>query len=149
MINTKETKNLTKWCHLYIRLRDLIRVKFALYGGCISCGKIWEVELFSDGSIMNGKKWHAGHYFLSDRNASVRFDEENIHLQCYYCNKSLSGNLAMYKQNLIKKIGIKRFESLEQRRNQIKKFNPFEIEELTEYYKQKAKIEAKRLGIKI
>lgn len=138
------------WCHLYIRLRDLIKEKDGkIWGKCISCNKVWEVTLFSDRSIYNGSKWVASHYFLEDRNASVRYDEDNIHLGCEHCNKRLSGNLAEYEVNLRKKLGDKRFDELVFRKNQLKKYSYGELEELKEHYQFKAKEEAKRLGVKI
>jgi len=148
--SSKLEKTLERWCHKYIRFRDLILFPDnSLRGYCISCNAIWDVSLFSDRSIMNGKKWHAGHYFKSDKYQSTRYNEDNIHLQCYYCNKSLSGNESNYQINLVKKIGQERFEELKIEKNKIIKFNIIELEDLIKYYKAKAKEEAKRLNIKL
>jgi hypothetical protein len=136
--------------NLYIRLRDM---KFngmgEINGNCISCCKRFEPVLYSDKSIMNGREIVAGHYFLSDRHASVRFDERNVNLQCYRCNKYLSGNLAKYLPSLIDKIGQDQYNLLVIAKNQTHKFDYFELERMRDLYKQKAKIEATRLGIKI
>ncbi len=145
----KAENNLVKWLHLYIRLRDLKKENGRIYGRCISCFKELEVKLFSDGSIYNGRELHAGHYFKSHQYASVKYDEDNIHLQCSRCNRQLHGNESQYQINLIKKIGEENFEMLKKRSKLVKKFNILEIEELIKTYKNKAKAEAERLQIKI
>jgi hypothetical protein len=155
--NTTELKKthakLTKWFNLYIRLRDLKRVEHKgfveVWGRCCSCSHIWELELFSDGSIMNGKKWHCGHYWKSDRHESVRYDERNCALQCYHCNKNLSGNEANFQIYLKKKLGEEGFAQLTRDKNKTKKYNILELEQLTVEYKLKAKLQANKLQIKI
>ena len=153
--NDRELKKLhvlvTKYFNKFIRLRDLERNEITgeVFGHCIACKKKWEVNFYSDGSIMNPDNWCAMHYFLSDRNESVRYHENNVCLGCFRCNKYLSGNLALYKINLMSKIGLERFEHLIFLKNQIKKYNYLELEELKNMYKEKCKLEAKRLGIKL
>jgi hypothetical protein len=56
---------------------------------CISCNKPC-------------KKENAGHYYSQGGHSNVRFDEDNVHLQCEACNTYLSGNLLNYQ------IGIER-----------------------------------------
>ena len=53
----------------YIRLRDKGNV-------CISCQKI-------------PKKENAGHFYNANNHYNVRFDENNVHLQCEHCNTFL------------------------------------------------------------
>lgn len=144
-------RNLVRWCHLYIRLRDLkIDLNGNIYGNCISCGKRWDVALFSDRSIYNnGAKWVAGHYYKSDKIESTRYDVRNINLQCYRCNKPLSGNESEYQINLIKKIGRKEFDKLVIKKNNPYTYNIIELENLKNEFQELAKIEAKRLNIKI
>ena len=103
----------------YIRLRDKDEL-------CISCQK-------------PPKKQTAGHYFSSGGHSNVRFDEDNVHLQCEHCNTHLSGNLINYRENLIKKIGIKKFTQLSLISNITAKYSISELKEITEYYKQKIK----------
>ena len=76
----------------YIRLRDEDNV-------CISCQK-------------PPKKQNAGHFFNANNHWSVRFNEDNVHLQCEHCNTFLSGNLIEYQGNLIKKIGQEKYDAL-------------------------------------
>lgn len=146
----KAENNLRKWCHIYIKARDLyIDQDGKIKGKCIACGKIWNVQFYSDGSIMNTDLWCASHYFLADRNASVEFDEHNINLSCYNCNRNLSGNLAEYKPNLVKKIGLAEFEALEFKKNTPGDLNILEMIKLKEVYMDLAKKEIKRLGIRL
>lgn len=83
----------------YIRLRDLNGTD---YFKCISCGQIKSKRLL-----------HAGHYYNVGHFAGLRFDEDNCHCQCSYCNTFLSGNLIEYSKNLPLKIGADKFKLLE------------------------------------
>lgn len=93
---------------------------------CISCDKPC-------------KKENAGHYFSSGGHANVRFDEDNVHLQCEYCNTFLHGNLILYGVNLEKKIGKDEFTILREKAYEEKKFTKIELKELLLTYKQKLK----------
>jgi len=39
------------------------------------------------------KKVNAGHFWNANNHWNVRFDEDNVHVQCERCNSYLSGNL--------------------------------------------------------
>lgn len=84
----------------YVRQRDQINEQGDFR--CISCGQ-----------IKPKSQCNAGHFFSRGNFASVRFDLDNIHSQCVRCNLHLHGNLIPYRENLIKKIGLKKFEELE------------------------------------
>ena len=141
--------NAVKWFNKFICLRDLERLPTGeIKGYCISCGKEWEAILYSDKSIMNGKEWHAGHYWKSDRHESVRFHEWNVSGQHGHCNVYKHGDEANYEGNLRIKIGDDNFLILRFLKNQIKKNSIIDYENISKEYKEKAKIEAKRLGIK-
>lgn len=103
----------------YIRERDKNNV-------CISCQK-------------PPLKKNAGHFFNANNHYNVRFDEDNVHLQCEHCNTFLSGNLIFYRENLIKKIGIESFEKLENKARITRKFTISEVKEIIEIYKAKIK----------
>jgi hypothetical protein len=146
-------KRLWGWFAKYIRLRDLELIDTGtvaiIQGECISCGKVWRPNFFSDKSIMDGKNWVAGHYWKSDRYASVRYDERNVNLQCQHpCNEELSGNESNYAIGLKLKIGEDGFEDLDIERNKIKHWDVIELDQLTEIYKAKVKERAKELGVK-
>jgi hypothetical protein len=80
----------------YIRARDF-------HEPCISCG-----------TTRQDIQYAAGHYLTRGGHPELRYHEDNIHKQCNKrCNLELSGNIAAYRINLIKKIGIERVEFLE------------------------------------
>ncbi|NBP59755.1 MAG: recombination protein NinG [Candidatus Fonsibacter lacus] len=101
----------------YIRLRDKDEL-------CISCKQI-------------PKKSNAGHYYNANNHWNVRFNENNVHLQCEHCNTFLSGNLINYRENLLKKIGEGEFQLLEAEANKTRKFTKGELKEIIEAYKKK------------
>lgn len=68
---------------------------------CISCGR------------HHTGQWHAGHYRSVGSEPALRFEPDNVHLQCAPCNTHLSGNLIPYRANLIQKVGLARVEWLE------------------------------------
>lgn len=57
------------------------------------------------------KELQAGHFI----HGKLDFDEMNINAQCIRCNHFLSGNLASYTINLIRKHGMEKVEELRQR----------------------------------
>ena len=143
-------QRLKEWCHRYILLRDLfIDVDGKIKGKCIGCGKIWVVKFYSTGSIMNFDRWCASHYFRKDMYNSIAYDEINLNLSCWNCNVNLSGNLNLYKINLIAKRGQAAFDALELRRNNPKHYNILELIKLKEKFMDLTKIELTRLGIKL
>jgi len=99
----------------YIRERDKNET-------CISCGNI-------------PKKSNAGHFWNANNHWNVRFDEDNVHLQCERCNSFLSGNLIEYRANLITKIGVERFSQLEAKARVTRKFTKYELKEIIKKYK--------------
>ena len=109
-----------KVCNTYIRLRDKNEP-------CISCG-------------YNGiaRQWHSGHYKPIGGFSALRFNELNIHKQCSICNNHLSGNLVLYRENLIKKIGLQEVETLESC-SETKRYSVEELQEITRYYRAKIK----------
>lgn len=104
----------------FIRLRDKDLP-------CISCGR-FDVEEF-----------HCGHYIPSTFQYH-RFNEFNCNKQCSQCNTHLRGNLIAYRINLIKKIGLKEVEYLEDSRHMMLELTIPEIKELISVYKSKIKL---------
>lgn len=106
----------------YIRARDLK----AGYG-CISCGTK-ECNL-----------WVAGHYRTTKAAPQLRFNEDNVSLQCgWYCNVNNSGNIVPYRIELIKRIGLERVELLECS-NETKRYTKEELIAIKNEYKLKLK----------
>lgn len=82
-----------KACNAFIRTRDAQLP-------CISCGRYHQGQ------------WHAGHFYSVGARPELRFDEQNIHKQCQPCNMHLHGNLALYREGLIERIGAEEFAEL-------------------------------------
>lgn len=119
----------------FIRLRDSDANG---YCRCISCGR---VHYWKD--IQNG-------HYMSRRYLSTRFDEMNCNAQCVACNIFNQGNIQMYRQNLIKKIGEKNVDYLEYKAKGItKKWSCFELEQLIKYYSVLVKKLSEEKGIKV
>ena len=111
----KKTQQIfNKW----IRLRDE-------GNNCISCGK-------------PPKKKNAGHFKSRGGFPQLRYEPLNCHLQCEHCNTHLSGNLSLYRFNLIIKIGIDKVEWLEGP-HEPKRYTIPELKELQQLYKVKIK----------
>jgi 5-methylcytosine-specific restriction endonuclease McrA len=108
----------------YVRHRDSKEYGFK-YFKCVSCGRILPIE-----------QADCGHYF-SRTKMSVRFDEDNVHAECRACNRFRADHLIGYRENLIKKIGIQRFELLSWKASQTRKWCYFELVEINGYFEEK------------
>lgn len=89
--------------------------------GCISCGTHKAVQ------------WHAGHYRTVKAAKQLRYNPDNVHLQCSQCNSWDSGNVVEYRINLVKRIGLARVETLETN-NEIKRYSKEELIEIKNRY---------------
>ncbi|CAG0925529.1 unnamed protein product [Notodromas monacha] len=106
----------------WIRLRDANQ-------GCISCG------------TPLGSKYDAGHFWSAGGHSSVRFHPDNVHAQCVACNQHKHGNLIAYQKGLIAKIGLQKYDQLEAKAHDTKKWTKDELKELIATYKNKIKDE--------
>lgn len=104
----------------FIRLRDAD-------DPCISCGRYHQGQ------------YHAGHFLSTGARPELRFNENNCHKQCAPCNNHLSGNIALYRIALIKKIGLEEVERLEGP-HQSKKYTREELIEIKRRYTLKARM---------
>jgi hypothetical protein len=93
---------------------------------CISCNK-------------PPKKENAGHYYSQGGHSNVRFNEDNVHLQCEACNTYLSGNLLNYQVGIKERIGSQRLMNLQAIAHETKKWTKEELKDLIEIYKKKLK----------
>jgi len=121
----KLKKDLQKVFNAYIRLRDADKP-------CISCSEY--------------KTLQAGHYFAVGGYDGLRFDEDNTHGECSYCNCFNESHLIKYGVNLKDKIGGKDYHALCARADHYKafgnKFTRYDLEEKIEYYKKILKFKA-------
>lgn len=105
----------------YIRHRDNLKPE----PRCISCG------------AQSGKQ-NAGHYRSVGSAPELRFEPMNCHLQCERCNSHLSGNLIMYRKNLLELIGEDTLNWLEGK-HEPKKYTIPELKVLKSEYQAKLK----------
>lgn len=111
-------KKAERACNAYIRARDAGQ-------GCISCGR-------HDADV-----WNAGHFISVGANRTLRFDEDNIHLQCARpCNKDKGGNIHEYRKGLLRKIGPERVARLDGWHEPVK-MTRAAAEEIEAHYKAK------------
>lgn len=120
--NTNLVAKLDKVFSEYIRLRDSKPYDFR-YFKCISCGKIKPYD-----------QCDCGH-FHSRTHMSTRFDPMNANGECRACNRFSADHLLGYQKNLIAKIGQRNYDLLNIRAHETKKWHPFELEKMIEYYK--------------
>lgn len=104
----------------YIRLRDK-------HLPCISCG------------TFKAEEFHAGHY-IATTYQYLRFDEANVHKQCSKCNTYLRGNSIPYRIELIKRIGLKEVERIENDRHKRLEMTITQIKEKMIHYKKLIKL---------
>jgi hypothetical protein len=93
---------------------------------CISCGRYHQGQ------------WHAGHYLTTGARPELRFEPLNCHKQCAPCNNHLSGNIALYRQGLILRIGKSELEWLEGP-HPSRKYSIEDLKEIIRIYKLAAK----------
>ena len=105
----------------YTRLRDKGQP-------CISCGTTKQTI-----------KYDAGHYYSVGAYPNMRFKLDNIHRQCYKCNRELSGNPIEYRPRLIEKIGVVRFNHLDKIKNEPLKLSIEEIQDQKKIFRAKIK----------
>lgn len=106
----------------FVRQRDKFK-------GCISCGKDLTLN-----------KYDAGHFYSVGGNPALRFNEDNTHGQCVFCNQHKHGNLLEYAERLPARIGLERFENLKAKKNDTLKLSIPELIAWTAHYKAKIKI---------
>ena len=95
---------------------------------CISCGTTNKLIQYC-----------AGHFITVGASSHLRFNEDNVHRQCnHHCNLMKSGNIILYREALIKKIGQERYDAVVNNR-QIKSWTREELKELKIKYKMRIK----------
>ena len=116
------TKKAQQAFNRFIRLRDAGKP-------CISCGRPHDGQANS---------FDAGHYRSVGAAPSLRFDERNVHGQCKHCNCHLSGNVVMYRQGLVGRIGLAAVEALECD-HVVRRYSRDELRDLAALYRRKAR----------
>jgi len=113
-------KELDRVFSIYIRIRD--------DGKCISCGdeKHWKYQ-------------HAGHY-VSRSYLSLRFNEQNVNVQCPACNIFKKGNMDEYALALQKKYGKGILDKLNKLKYKIVKYDILWYSKMIKKYEKKTKL---------
>lgn len=110
----------------WVRLRDADKP-------CISCGRHHEGQ------------YHAGHYLSVGARPELRYEPFNVWKQCSPCNTHLSGNAVLFRQALVREIGLERVEWLEGP-HPAKKYTADELRAIKTEYAAKAR-ELKREAV--
>lgn len=116
-------RKLDKVFSLFIRLRDSAAYNYQ-YFRCISCGQIKPFDQMDCG------------HFISRTHQATRFDEENAHGECRFCNRFSADHIIAYQRNLEAKIGKDRVDMLLARGRMTKKWSAFELQLLIKHYQQ-------------
>jgi hypothetical protein len=109
--------------HLYIRKRAVNEQGLV---ECYTCRKLYPFE-----------KVQAGHF----RHGKLDLDERNLKPQCgFYCNHSMSGNLALYARRLVNEYGLEWFNKLCSDADRDTGIHSYEeLKEKITYYQEKLK----------
>lgn len=139
-----KAKNLKKhaddWFSKYIRARDADRLmdddgKMRPAGKCITCERVNLIHLMD-----------AGH-FISRSCTPLRYDEQNVNLQCKYCNGPKAGEQYKHGKAILEKYGGEARERLleieQEAKGKIHQMKRFMYEEIIDTYKEKYKAERK------
>ena len=108
----------------YIRLRDADE-----FGNC---------KCFTCGLIRHWRQVDCGHG-IGRQHKSTKFDEKNNHAQCKRCNGFEGGRMDVYKQRVDERYGPGTWDALEVKSRMTCKRGKFEIDTMTEYYRQEVK----------
>ncbi len=111
----------------YIRMRDGVKTEHGWYAGCITCGAYKPVA-----------QQQAGH-FVSRACNKLRFDEENVNVQCFSCNVKQHGNQFEYAKQVDLKYGDGTADKLHNQRHDTKQFKAFELQEIIDEYSKQIK----------
>jgi len=114
------------WFSKYIRIRDCVETTGSKeYGKCFTCDKVYPF-----------KSLQAGH-FIDGRGASILFEEDLVHAQCYACNVMKSGNKDAYTPKMIQKHGLKKVKEFWAQKNETHRWSVDELEYIENVYKER------------
>ena len=124
---TKSVKSLKKKLDsLYSTYRRMSEADHQGFVRCFTCGKKlkWKQEA------------QLGHY-ISRNYSATRYLDKNCEIQDVSCNIFKSGAKDIFALNLVKKHGEGILQELNDLKNTIKNFAPYELEEKIAFYKDK------------
>jgi hypothetical protein len=86
--------------------------------------------------------YDGGHMYKAELYTGLIFHPDNVNGQTTYCNKYAHGNESAYSDGLKDRIGIKRFNSLNESKNALKtyKWDRYKLIEIKEYYTKELRL---------
>lgn len=133
---SKLKKDLWKVFALYIKLKyseDGVHVKCYTSGASLKIGT---------------SNCQAGHCLTKKGYPGLYFDENNVRPQSYHENINLSGNTAVFIENLKNEIGVEVYEEMYSRRHEPTKLTRSDYIDKITYYREKVNELQKELGVK-
>jgi hypothetical protein len=121
-----------KYFSLWIRLRDADENGCAY---CITCGVYKPVKMMDNS------------HFVGRQHQATRFDEMNCHTACKMCNGFEEGRKAEYEHYLVERYGEQDVNLLKLRGQSTCHRSAFDLKQIAEFYKLKAKELSKEKGI--
>lgn len=114
---------------LDVAFSKYIRVKETKdgYGRCVSCGAYKAYDQLDAGHFIN-RQWR-----------SLRWSEENVHVQCIKCNRFDEGNAVGYTLYMVDKFGRDKVDYLRALSRTTAKFSDFDGEMMIKDYRNKLK----------
>ena len=77
-------------------------------------------------------------HYISRTKWPTRFDLDNLRPCCQYCNRTLHGNLKVFRRELVSELGEERVDALELKRFQSKKYTELELLSMIYVYETKS-----------
>jgi len=102
-------------------------IKFRDGGVCFTCDK----------TGLSGHDCQAGHGFVFSAYPAIRYDERNVHVQCFWCNHVLQGNQAIYLRRIVERYGQAELDRLEALKPQARQYRRADFEQMIEHYRAK------------
>lgn len=119
---SKKIKSLHKAC--WKLMSELVRRKRDIGNGVVRC--------YTCNTPYHWKDMDAGHFEHggSSSLSLLDFHEDNLRPQCTRCNQYLSGNMAVYKDKLVKEIGIEGVNNIKALKQKINTMTVLDYEHL-------------------
>lgn len=117
---------------LWAECKRIVRSRYIRSGGTFRC-------FTCDALLDEPKKAQTGHFIPSSVcSAAMRYDLDNLRVQCYRCNINLSGNWVEYEKQLNEEMGDGFTDQLKQRNEDTKgaQYDRLWYEARIEEYKQ-------------
>lgn len=116
------------------RLKKALDIVFSQWVRQSNADRNGYVKCVTCGVVKHYKEMQAGHY-ISRSHMNTRWDEKNVHPQCFADNIYKKGDYPNYTLYLIKKYGAGVIDELIEKQRTIKKFTAQDLHALINHYK--------------